>query len=327
MKVSPQKIDQFISLFLGREDAYGTEDGPCAYVPGARRDKKTQQYDPKDRLPVTRQVWKDHLFGDTSIGIYTCVPSDDVLWCRWSCIDIDFDDYKLACGMREELADVGIAAYVESSRSKGWHVWVFHEDWIEVKYPRALLLWLVTDLGHPKMEVFPKQWELPPDKIGNFVRLPYPRKSSTTGRQRVVDARGNRLGLLSFLNQVETTPQATVERIARRSPHFPSRIKPVHVSDSYRGRSDSSGDNSWMKQDAWKYIDDDREIIHEGGRDNTLHTVARLMAGVGWDIDRMHSTMERIINTQVEGHFSLRVALEKCNRAYNEHQQKVSGYV
>ena len=97
-----------------------------------------------------------------------------MLWSRWGCIDIDENNYELATQFKGELDEVGISAYVESSKSKGWHVWVFHEDWMEVKYTRALLLWLVTDLGYPKMEVFPKQFDLDVSYLGSL-HMPFAR--------------------------------------------------------------------------------------------------------------------------------------------------------
>lgn len=142
-------VEDFARLFAGRTDAYGTGKG---YVV---------------RGTVTMQHYADHLLGrDPGLGIFPVLDSNEV-W--WACIDIDEPDFELAAQVEALLPSMG---FTERSRSGNAHVWFFFETPIDAWVPRALCRSALEAVGHPNVEVFPKQDRLREGGLGNFVNLP-----------------------------------------------------------------------------------------------------------------------------------------------------------
>lgn len=143
-------VDSFASLFGGRTDAYGTWEGGSV------------------RVEVTRQSFENHLNGKELIGIYPLTAGSTV---RWGCSDIDVDDIDSARNLQTAFAVKGIKSFVEKTR-KGYHVWIFANDWIPAAVMRRAFLSAHEVIGLPPKEVNPKQEET--TGLGNYVRLPYP---------------------------------------------------------------------------------------------------------------------------------------------------------
>lgn len=163
--------EDFMSLFEGRPDAVGTEEG------GALRR-------PADAMPWwwSAQISK-HLDGTAPCGVYPLVP--DVapqvtpMWLvKWGCIDFDEGDtesWTHAWNVHEVLHQLGVASWVEKSRSKGYHVWVFLQDWMEARLVREALLGACQVVDAPTKEINPKSVGFDdPATLGNYVRLCYP---------------------------------------------------------------------------------------------------------------------------------------------------------
>jgi hypothetical protein len=68
----------------------------------------------------------------------------------------------------------GLPVYIERSKSKGFHVWMFFEaTGVPAAKCRLLLVEILRRTGYPATEVFPKQDRLEsPDQYGNFINLP-----------------------------------------------------------------------------------------------------------------------------------------------------------
>lgn len=189
----PDLVDQFAELFAGRTDAYGSNAGGCV------------------RQPVTRSTWERHLSGEEPIGIYPLITGlllsvehrvygMDGNYVRWGCSDIDVEDLTAAVNLHKALKVLGLTSWVERSRSKGYHVWVFASEWVPAQDMRHALL-----LAHQLIELHPK--EVNPKQVGgvelgNYVRLPYPGHWRETAepfpdRQVVLDIEGE--GLRAWL--------------------------------------------------------------------------------------------------------------------------------
>jgi hypothetical protein len=147
-------IDGFITLFRGRGDCYGHDNGGCV------------------RKPLDRDVFVGHLQGGDAIGVYPAVPGNPP-FCVWGCIDIDVDDLGAARLMKRTLASADVESWVERSRSKGYHVWVFSSERVPAEDMRRMLLAAHQVAGYPAREVNPKQSDVSLHKVGNYVRLPY----------------------------------------------------------------------------------------------------------------------------------------------------------
>jgi hypothetical protein len=152
----PSFVTAFRALFDGRRDAHGAD-------LGRRVD-----------APVDDALILAHLTGQRRIGIYTIAgPRRDMV--KWSCIDIDQDDFELAVLVQRRLGHYAIPSSIERSKGKGWHVWVFLLSWIEAWKVRAVVRLAIADLGDRvpgPLEVFPKQDVVPEGGYGNYVNLP-----------------------------------------------------------------------------------------------------------------------------------------------------------
>jgi hypothetical protein len=224
-------ITAFAELFEGRFDAYGTEDGGAERVPDG------------DEGEYIARILR-HLNGTAPIGTYLLDGQGDTVKCRWGCVDFDEGEaasWAYALNLQTILAEFDVDAWVERSRSKGYHVWIFLTAWTPARLVREALLAACQMVGSPIKEVNPKQIELEYDdeldreRLGNYVRLPYPGAMAADGealrldaRRVVVDDDGVPYTLEEFVigaSESRTPPEKLEALAALYAP--PVRIQPV----------------------------------------------------------------------------------------------------
>ncbi|KPL24969.1 MAG: hypothetical protein AMJ75_02210 [Phycisphaerae bacterium SM1_79] len=152
-----EKIRVFKGLFTGLTNVYGTYDVNTGRV---RQVKE----------PVTDRVIHAHLAGRQSYGVYLLTGD------RTGALAVDFDEDELClpisfvAGARR----YDIPAYIERSKSKGYHVWVFFENGgVLAAKARLVAQKILVDMGKPTTEVFPKQDALADGvSYGNFIHAP-----------------------------------------------------------------------------------------------------------------------------------------------------------
>lgn len=170
-------IDRYFELFQGNNYAYGTEDGGCM--------RRVNAGSPDEARWGQKGIVAGHLSGnDPPIGIYPMVLVEfpDKWMVHWGCVDFDEgeeESWVHASNVHKALAAFGIEGWIERSRSKGYHVWVFCKEWADAQLVREALLAACQLVEAPTKEINPKQTELKqkPDgtwQLGNYVRLPYP---------------------------------------------------------------------------------------------------------------------------------------------------------
>ena len=213
--------NNFGLLFRGFLSAYGTDEGGCKWS------------------HVTRTTIERHISGEEMIGIYPMVydpksttqmgaehgwkedadnnryypdMQPDLWHCKWGAIDIDEgdDSLVLARNVSVVLSALNIPSWVELSRSKGCHVWIFNQEWVRASVMRRAMKSALQLLEIPYDAVYPKQDSLmgPP---GNYMRIPYGGKRPE-GRQEVFDSEGERLTLVQFVEQAHNN-RASLEAI------------------------------------------------------------------------------------------------------------------
>lgn len=198
-------IELFADLFEGNTERYGTEHGGSVEA----------EYDWDD---LTQ--W--HLEGAIlPIGVYPIDPDSNL--CRWGCIDFDEGEEESlihARNVENFLECEGLTAWVERSRSKGYHVWVFMGDWVLASDMRNALLYACEFMDAPTKEINPKQSWLAPGEVGNYVRLPYPSMlhddwgANMYGQRRVVVAEdGWDLPLSKFVTTASLTRNSPLQLI------------------------------------------------------------------------------------------------------------------
>lgn len=169
MSVLNDYLEQYITLFRGRADVYGHDAGRCV----------------KDKL--TPERFMAHLDGTEPIGVYPIVPMNNDHYVVWGCSDFDTTDaLDNAVALHDALQEAGIQSWIERSRSKGFHVWVFASEPVTTKVMRNALLVAHQVADVPATEVNPKQYDLRHGQYGNYVRIPYPNAMANTVHQRIV---------------------------------------------------------------------------------------------------------------------------------------------
>lgn len=200
-------LDDFVTLFRGRGDCYGSEQGGCV------------------RRPLDRDTFRRHLDGTEPIGVYPAVPHGTP-FCVWGCSDIDVEDLGSARLLQRTLAQVGVTAHVERSRSKGYHVWVFSAETLPAETMRRALLVAHQVADYPAREVNPKQSDVSAHKVGNYVRLPYPGAFTGTPERRVVlDDNDQPVPLFEFLRYAMDN-LTSVELLTQIASYYKEPAKP-----------------------------------------------------------------------------------------------------
>ena len=153
-------IEEFMELFQGRTDAYGTWEGGSI------------------KEPTNYKSFARHLYDEELIGIY---PLKDDSTVRWGCSDIDVDEIDLARNLQLALQSQNIPAFIEKT-VRGYHIWVFASEWVPAAIMRRAFLAAHEAINLVAKEVNPKQEQA--KDVGNYVRLPYPGAMSTPPANR-----------------------------------------------------------------------------------------------------------------------------------------------
>ncbi len=200
---------QFMDLFTGRTDAFGTDAGGCW--------RMQEGYGAKE---IT-QTYLDHLLGVTPMGVYPMTYFWGSWQVKWGCVDLDVEkpgkhryDFKhswqahaAAVNLQYSLQLMGLPSSIERTRSNGRHVWLFMADYVLAADMRRALLVACKVANVPPSEVNPKNEELESEEqLGNYVRLPYPGHlaQEVTFKQSMVTADLVRsISLVDFLKGVK----------------------------------------------------------------------------------------------------------------------------
>jgi hypothetical protein len=121
------------------------------------------------REPVEDGVLKAHLKGRYRVGSYM-VGKDNRT--PFLVFDIDKPKRSFVRKITRRLNKRGITPYVERSKSKGFHIWVFFAERIRARIARKLAYSILGDLDQSKIEVLPKQDTVKEGGLGNCIWLP-----------------------------------------------------------------------------------------------------------------------------------------------------------
>ena len=157
MRTTAEKIALFRMFFTGLMNVYGTYDLSTGR---ARQVKRA----------VTDRVIFAHLQGKQPYGAYLLVGDRT----RAVVADFDVDDLEPPMDFLASAERYGLAAYIERSKSKGYHVWMFlDESGVSAAKARLVVRHILEEIGHPNTEVFPKQDRLDTrTTYGNYIYAP-----------------------------------------------------------------------------------------------------------------------------------------------------------
>lgn len=165
------KIDIFMRLFAGRTDVYGS------YDPDSGKSWQVKE-------PVDRSVIRKHLCGHRSFGLYPLVGEH----AKILAIDFDNEPLEVAVDCVSKFLEIGLESYIETSKSKGFHVWLFFNEPVIAANARLIAKKVLADIGKPDAEIFPKQDRLNGDNsYGSFINAPLFGKIAIEGRTVFLD--------------------------------------------------------------------------------------------------------------------------------------------
>lgn len=233
-------IEDFATLFDGNPAATGTEQGGCDRTPVAHHERIRQHLHEGPPIGIYPMRWGTPLFARD------LEPTWNV---RWGMVDYDEGDevsLRHALQLRDALRVTGITGWVERSKSKGFHVWVFAIDYVPAADMRNALLWVSDAVGTPTKEVNPKQYELNEDQLGNYARLPYPGFGAMATamppklERRVVlhPATGLPMSLADFTKQAMAT-RVSEARLAELAARYKPPVKHVRTFEPFKGDVDA----------------------------------------------------------------------------------------
>ena len=167
-----QKIKLFREFFSGLTDAYGTRDpdtGRCWQV----------------KEPVTDKTVLDHLKGLRPYGVYLLTGSH----IRAIAADFDDPDPFPPVEFVNDANHYGLSAYIETSKRKGFHVWIFFDpNGVEASKARVIVRRILEEIDCPQTEIFPKQ-DCPEglESYGNFIFTPLFGRLVSKGKTVFID--------------------------------------------------------------------------------------------------------------------------------------------
>jgi TOTE conflict system primase-like protein len=152
-----EKISLFFSLFQGLKTVYGTY---------STKSEKHWQI----KKEVTGKVIEDHLMGRQPYGFYPLNGDKTTVGIA------DFDDLDPLppIAFIKRAVHYGLFAYLEKSKSKGYHVWLFFpEDGVSARKLRLVTKHILDEIDSPNTEIFPKQDSInKKNSYGNFINAP-----------------------------------------------------------------------------------------------------------------------------------------------------------
>lgn len=192
---SNDQIALFKGLFQGRVDCYGSyfRDTGKYHV---RKDK------------ITDEVIVSHLMGRIPLGVFPLVKD------RISFAVVDFDTQQThpVIRFRRTARALGMTVYVERSKGKGYHGWFFWGDLAPAAQVINTLRALLSSIGYPNTEIFPKQAALKEGEFGNFVNCPLFGELVPMGRTVFVDDEFNPYpDQWEFLKDIQRVPAAILD--------------------------------------------------------------------------------------------------------------------
>jgi len=172
MRTTENKINLYKSIFRGLETAYGSYDL-----------KSGKYYHCKEQ--VNNKVIYNHLKGTKPYGIYPLVGSTTY----FGVVDFDTQNPEGPISFVNVAKHYELATYLEKSKAKGYHVWLFFEkSGILAKKVRAIVKFILDEIGCKDEEIFPKQNSITSStQYGNFINAPLNGKLVKTGKTVFVE--------------------------------------------------------------------------------------------------------------------------------------------
>ena len=172
IRTTAEKVKLFRSYFTGLPHVYGT------YDPDSGRSWQ-------EKRPVTAETILNHLKGRRHYGVYLLVK-DSI---RAIAADFDHHDPTKPLEFVRTASHFQLPAYIETSKSKGFHVWIFFQNGGVKAFKARLVVKAILDqIDSSHTEIFPKQDSLDSRaSFGNFIYAPLFGRLVPEGRTVFID--------------------------------------------------------------------------------------------------------------------------------------------
>jgi len=156
-RTTSEKLALYRGLFTGLPGVYGS------YDPSTGKVRQVKE-------PVTDQVLLAHLKGEQPYGVYL-LTGDTI---RALAVDFDSDELCYPLAFQAGARRHNMFSYIERSKAKGYHVWMFFEEkGVPARKARLVAHSILARVGKPATEIFPKQDALDErSPYGNFINSP-----------------------------------------------------------------------------------------------------------------------------------------------------------
>ena len=193
------RIKLFRELFVSRDDAYVSWPSGS---PVAVRDQ------------LSDAVLKDHLRGVQRVGTYFLKSGERMT--RKFAFDVDNKSRRLVKRIVRRLREAGAYPYVERSKNKGFHIWLFFDKPILARRARMFGRIILHGLKATKVELFPKQDQC--TDLGFGLALPLFKPDVEKNRTVFVDSGFDTVpDQFAYLKNFRRTPREIVKRLTRGS--------------------------------------------------------------------------------------------------------------
>jgi hypothetical protein len=199
-RISEKRLQTFRWLFVAREDAHArrTGDQPVAV-----------------REPLSDEVLAAHLAGEYRVGTYLIKPDGKT---PFLVIDVDLRKRSLVKRILRRLHKRNVTAYVERSKSKRHHIWIFFDKPLLASKARAFAKIVLREIENRKIEIFPKQDKIRRDGLGNCIFLPLFGADASEGRTVFLDEHFAPIkDQWSFLQTIRRTPKKLIIKACRNA--------------------------------------------------------------------------------------------------------------
>lgn len=158
---------RFLNLFAGLDRAYGKYILPEDII--ATDGEKLKGHGVTVREDLLPEHYFEHLDGKGMLGVVPIQDGNHVVFAA-----IDIDDYNVDIrAVLAQIKDLKLPLVSTRSKSGGMHLWMFFAVPIAARVVKVKLEEICDALGFPGIEVFPKQNQIGPDDVGNWINLPW----------------------------------------------------------------------------------------------------------------------------------------------------------
>lgn len=186
---------RFFSLFNGLTRAYGEFKLSGSFRDGVKAEGRATTV--KGQLTLSH--WRDHIAGRTGLGI---IPITDDGTVFWGAIDIDVYPIDFQ-DLENKIKALHLPLIICKSKSGGAHVYMFLKEESSAALVRAKMSSIASAIGHPKVEIYPKQIRLASNRdVGNWLNMPY---FSGDKSERHALRNGKPLDMAQFLALAESS--------------------------------------------------------------------------------------------------------------------------